>query len=88
VPDNLGQWVEAVAVLWIGGWILFLTVWMTLSVSYGSYVLLARIENPLEGTLFGRLLGFGYFLLVAWICFPICAAIRLASRVRGAFSHP
>jgi hypothetical protein len=81
VPDNLGQWVEAVAVLWIGGWILFLAVWTVSTVFYGSYVLLACVKNPLEATVFGRLLGFGYFFLMAWICFPVCALIRLVSRV-------
>jgi len=87
VPDNLGQWVEAVAVLWIGGWIFLLAVWTVFGVLYGSYVWVARIKNPLEGTVVGRLLGFGYFFLMAWVCFPICAIIRLVSRVRGAFVH-
>ena len=81
MPDNLGQWVEAVAVLWIGGWMLFLAVWTVSTVFYGSYVLLACVKNPLEATVFGRLLGFGYFFLMAWICFPVCAMIRLVSRV-------
>ena len=83
VLDNLCQWVEAVACFWIGGWILFVAVWMMLSVLYGIYVLLARVENPLDGTVFGRVLGVGYLLMMAWILFPSYGVIRVVYRVFG-----